>query len=79
MHCQKCQQKRILDEKMGTYYINPFCICDDKHICRKCGAEMIIDEWNGWIWACPRCEYEGRNATDKEVEVWEEEMDKIYK
>lgn len=40
--------------------------------CPKCGTEMIIDEWNGWVWTCFHCDYIDRQATDKEIEEWEE-------
>ena len=40
--------------------------------CKKCGSDMIIDEWNGWIWYCFACDYEGREATDEEIQEQEE-------
>ena len=40
-------------------------------ICLNCGNEMFIDEWNRWIWACPVCDYEGREATKEEIKELE--------
>ena len=42
--------------------------------CPKCSAEMYISEWDGWIFICFNCYFEGRNATDQEIEKYEEEM-----
>jgi len=42
-------------------------------ICSKCKAEMIIDEWEGWIWICINCGHEGREATNEEIQEYEEE------
>lgn len=42
--------------------------------CPKCKGFMIVDEWQGWVWICPHCDYEGRKATDKEIEEYEDKM-----
>jgi hypothetical protein len=38
---------------------------------------MIIDEWGGWKWTCFNCDHIDRDATDKEIEAYEEEIKKI--
>lgn len=40
-------------------------------ICPKCENELFLDEWGGWRWICPHCNYEGRKATDEEIEEYE--------
>ena len=42
--------------------------------CPKCGGWMVINEWEGWYWGCLSCNYEGRKATNKEVEEQENEL-----
>jgi ribosomal protein S27AE len=39
--------------------------------CPKCNNEMVISEWDGWRWLCFFCDYEGRVATDTELEEYE--------
>ena len=42
--------------------------------CPKCESVLIVDFWCGWIWYCFNCDYEGRKATEKEIEQQENEM-----
>ena len=41
-------------------------------VCPNCGSKMFIDTWGGWIWFCPICDYEGRDATEEEIKQDEE-------
>ncbi len=41
--------------------------------CPNCDVELYIETWNGFFWECPLCDFQGKRATDEEMEAWEEE------
>ena len=47
--------------------------------CEICKNDCIIDEWSGWIWFCPYCDIEHRQATSKEIKLYEKEYEKYIK
>jgi len=43
--------------------------------CPMCQEFLFIDDWGGWIWSCFHCDYVGRQATNEEIEDYENNFD----
>ncbi len=47
---------------------------EESMYCPKCNAPMMISSWDGWVWLCFNCSYQGRVATEQEVQIQESFM-----
>lgn len=40
-------------------------------VCSQCKSDCFINEWEGWRWECCRCGAMYREATEAEIEDFE--------